>query len=377
MVGCLYISEFSAWALQAQRRDLHALAVYHNGRIVARSRFLVQAGMLLGDPLDRARALFPDASFFARDASFDQAVWDGVLRRIHEVTPYLQPLVCGTAFFRPYALPEARLLAEDLGVRVGLGPNTHVARIAAVRSASGSVLQIGFDAVTRFLAQTKVSVLPHLGFDEEIPARLDLFGLGTLDKVRLLTHQHLRVQFGDVGSALHDLLHPPFGARRVSLYVPPPTIGEHFSFDFATDDFTLVSSLLDRMIQRAALRLGRFRCSRLYLRLDPFECSEASRRAQRTLRSPSSDPLVIGRAATYLLQRLLANPIELSSLSVSLTGLENPTHTQASLFFDRPPLSKTIERIEERFPGAALRAVVVHPEAPFPEDRVRFVPFSE
>lgn len=360
-----------------QRPDCQAIAVYHAGRIIARSRLLRQAGMLLGDPLDRARALYPDASFFERDVPFEQASWEGVLRRINEITPRLQSLEPGVAFFKPYDFSEVRLLAGQLAAQVGLASNKGIARIAALRSAPGAVLQIRTDAVQRFLSCTSPSVLAELGFEEELISRLDLFGLTTLDRVAALSRRHLRVQFGEAGLDLFALLHPSPESTCVPVYVPPATITETFAFDSAPSDLPSLASLLDAMVRRAVVRLGRFSCNCIMLRLQPVESADGCRLAQRVFKNPTADPHVITRAAGYLLKGALADPFELSSVSLSLAGLENPSHAQGALFFERQPLRAAIERLDQRFPGAIRRALLVCPGAPFPEDSVRLIPFLE
>ena len=377
MVGCLYISEFPAWALQRRQPERRAVAVYHAGRIIARSRFLCQAGMLLGDPLDRARALFPKACFFDRDAPFEQAVWDGVLQRINKTTPFLESLERGVAFFKPYDFSEACALAGQLVVRGGLGPDKGIARIAAARSAPGSVLQIRDAVVARFLSRTSVAVLSELGFDEDLPVRLTLFGLTTLDKVRALTKRHLIVQFAAAGSALFDLLHPASDAARVPAYVPPATITESFRFDSGVCDFVHLSNLLDSMARRAVLRLGRSVCTRIALRLQFAESCLPPVYGQRALKTPAADPGVVVRAANFLLRSALTAQDEVVLIEFTLAGLESARHSQASLFFERPPLDAAIEHLDERFPGAIRRAVLLRPSAPFPEDSVRLVPFAD
>ena len=377
MVGCLYISEFPAWALLQQQPEQRAVAVYHAGRIIARSRFLCQAGMLLGDPIDRARALFPEACFFDRDAPFEQAVWDGALQRINEITPFLESLERGVAFFKPYDFSETCVLAGRLVVRVGLGPDKGIARIAAVRSAPGSVLQIRDAVVSRFLSRTSVAVLSEFGFDKDLPARLTLFGLTTLDKVRVLTKRHLTVQFAAAGSALFDMLHPAPGTARIPAYVPPATITESFRFDSGMRDFVHLSNLLDSMARRAVLRLGRSVCTRIALRLQFAESCLPPAYGQRDLKTPTADPGVVGRAANFLLCGALIPPGEVGLIELTLAGLQSPRHSQASLFFERPPLDAAIKHLDERFPGAIRRAVLLRPGAPFPEDSVRLVPFAD
>jgi hypothetical protein len=377
MVGCLHISEFPAWALRVQLPKHHAIAVHQGGKIIARSRFLYQAGMLLSDPLERATALFPDALFFARDIPLEQAVWEGVLQRINAITPCIESFAHGVAFFEPQESLEVCQLADQLLVRIGLGPNKSISRIASVRAALGSVLQISAAAAPRFLSKTQVTVLSEVGLDDELPARFELFGLTTLDMVGALTKQHLRVQFGAAGLAVFDLLHPSPEDARVSVYVPPAVISESFALDHAGETLQQLSFLLDRIVLRAVVRLGPLCCSRITLRLRAAGGDGQPRIAQRALKAATSDAGVIGRAASHLLQQALDTPLAVSSLELSLGGLKNSPLSQASLFFERPPLRPAVMRIEERFPGKIWRALLIHPDAPFPEDRTRLVPFSE
>ena len=377
MVGCLHIPEFSAWARQLQSPSLRAIAVYHGGRIVARSRYLCQAGMLLGDPVGRARALFPKASFFRQDTQHEHDVWEHVLARINMSTPRVESVSLGTAFFKPYKQSETSELARSLAVQLGVGPNRNISRIAAVRSAPRSVLLIRRGTVDRFLASTVTPVLHRLGFDDDLVARLALYGLTNLALVRSLTRQHLSVQFGEPGVALFNLLHPAPSEPPVSLYTPPAVIHETTELDFHGADFSQTSALLSAMVCRAVSRLGTLCCRSIRVQLKLSRTNESPLFVIRSLKKPSSDPAVIARAADYLLHQLLATPFEISALEVTLCGLENPVSTQAGLFFERPPLHAAIADLEERFPGMILGASVVCPAAPFPENQVRLSPFSK
>jgi hypothetical protein len=97
---------------------------------------------------------------------------------------------------------------------------------------------------------------------------------------------------------------------------------------------------------------------------------------QRILRKPSASVGEVIRAASALLKSLMQEVAGGTELSLTIGGLRNPHHQQASLFFERPPLSGAVSNLEERFPGSARRATVVNPDAPFPEDAVCYSPFK-
>ena len=125
--------------------------------------------------------------------------------------------------------------------------------------------------------------------------------------------------------------------------------------------------------RRAAKRLGHRLCRRVALQLTHKKGGISLR--QRVLKKATADSGEIFRAATYLLGQIIQDTDEVDELSLVLGGLRNPRHRQASLFFQRPSFSDTVANVEERFPGAIRRALVVNPDAPFPEDAVCFTPF--
>jgi hypothetical protein len=378
MVGCLYISDFPAWARQSQHPEWRAIAVYSRGEIIARSRLLKQRGLTIGDSLDRARTLFPDARFFEQDQPFEQSVWEGVVQRINEVTPFLSPVGHGWAFFRPHDFSEACELSGSLLARVGLGPNRSIARLSALRSASGSVLQVKRESAERFLASTKVEILTGLGFEESLVERFLLFGLTSLAAVKELTRKHLDAQFGEAGLALHDLLHPDTRSEQVPLYTPPPAILESFDLEDVPLEWLPTNHLLERLSRRASNRLGNRLCRRITLQFTSRRNTEkgnGKRIGQRVLKKPTANQGEIFRTASFLFGQLVESTLVADELTLSLSGLQNPRHRQASLFFERPPIADAVSSLEERFPGAIRRAMIITPDAPFPEDAVRYVPF--
>jgi hypothetical protein len=349
--------------------------VYKRGEIIARSRSLGQRGLCVGEKLDRARALFPAAHFFEHDHPFEDAVWEGVVHRINETTPFLCPAGHGWAFFKPYSFSEACQLAGSLIAKVGLGKNRAIAQFAALRSASGSVLQVKDGVVDRFLASTGVDILLDLGFDEVVVERLTLFGLSSLSHLQPLTKRHLEAQFGTVGTDLYDLLHPGPRAEHVPLYSPPATISEIFDLDGAPLEWLPTNHLIEQLCLRATRRLGNRLCRRITLELKRTDGVAALQ--QRILKKPTANPSRIVSAASFLLKELLADNHAKTELVLTLGGLQNPSARQASLFFERPPVSSAVKSLEDRFPGAIRRAVVVNPDAPFPEDIIRYEPFHQ
>lgn len=374
MLGCLYISDFEAWARQTQYPAWRKIAIYRDGEIIARSHLLEQRGLVRGERLERARVLFPDTRFLEQDRPFEQAVWEGVVQYLNEVTPFLSPVEPGWAFFRAHSFSDTCELAVTLRARVGLGANCSIARLAALRAAPGSVLQVKQGAVNRFLASTEVEILAHLGFEESLTEGLRLFGLTSLASLKRLTQRHLKAQFGTDGVTLYELLHPSAESERIPLYSPPATITESFDLDGAPLEWLPINHLIEKLSRRAVKRLGSRLCRRITLQLNKGAAREHDIR-QRILKKPTASLGEITRAASMLLEQLLGDASEADELTLSLSGLSNRRYRQTTLFFERAPLVDAVSNLEERFPGAIRRAIVVNPDAPFPEDAVRYEPF--
>lgn len=374
MIACLFIPDFPAWVRQSQHPEWRKIAVFNRGLIVARTTLLKRSGLSIGEPLERARAIFPKACFFEQDHPMEQAAWENVLQKIHETTPFLSPVGQGCVYFSPFNFEEACDLAGALVAGIGLGPNRLIARIAAIRSAAGSVLQIKHNAATRFLASTKTNVVLEAGFEPKLVDRLALFGLHSLADVQQLTRKHLDAQFGQSGVDLFDFLHPSKRAEQVPLYTPPPAITETYNLDGAPFEWLPLEYLIRKLSGQAAQRLGNRHCKRIMLELT-CRTGETRRVKQRILKRATSNSREIQRAALALAKQLVdqSSP-EMEALTLTLTSLRTAQQHQPSLFFERPLPFEAISSIEDRFPGSVRRAVLVNPDAPFHEDAVRFVP---
>lgn len=375
MVGCLYIADFPAWARQSQRPGLSSVAVYNQGVVIARSRFLSQAGLSKGSSLARAQTLFPDALFFEQDPAFERAIWERVIQDLNATTPFLLPLTNGHVLFCPHSFSEICTLTESLRVRVGLAPDRSIAQLAAMKSAPGSVLKISPSGAARFLTSTGVCVLVELGYDVQLVDRLRLFGLNDLTAVGRLSAQQLDAQFGKPGLRLYSFLHPDKSSARIPLFSSPATISASIDLDPIPIESLRLEPLLHNLVERVSLELG-LRRSRWMTLCLVTSMAQNGRLAQRIFREPLSATDQLYRAAGTLLPLVIREGEDLSCLKVSLGGLCNASVHQGSLFFERPTLHGVLENLDARFPGSARRAVITNPDAPFPEDAVQFLPFT-
>lgn len=405
--GCLYVPAFPAWALSRVLPGNGPVVALVSGRAAVWSRVPALKEVRPGDRPDRILRLCPEARVHARDASVEDAAWDDVLQRLHGVTPFVAPSGPPFATFRvdsgvvvdstrglgpvrkddsgarasgartdgrEWADPAGALstLVRDLGIRVGLGADRSMARLAAVRAADRHVLAVPADRRRSFLSRFSVDFLVELGYPERLPAQLRLFGYQVLGSLESLTRRHLEGQFGKDGVTLHALLHPP-PVAPVGLYVLPPNRVASFEPEEAIDPGA-VAPVLRMLARQAAQELGELRSQRLVIELHVARRPDP-RTAGRLLPEPHRDPETLARFAIRLLDETVEAGDRVERVVLRLEALRRPTVTQASLFDLRPALLGAVRRVHRRYPEAIRRAVC-RPDALFPEEDLLFESFE-
>lgn len=375
MVACIYIPQFPAWAMYRCARPERPVVVIHRGAVVAASPRAVKMGVVAGMAVGRATALVPGAQISVRDRALEAAAWEEALEGALDLTPYVESTEAGWAYVRDAAPSDLAALARRLGARVGIAPARSLARIAAVRAAPRYVLPVDSADVTAFLSQTSTDVLRHLGFEREVPERLPLLGLPTLQSVRGLTRRHLVAQFGEEGAALYALLHPPADEPPVSAFAPPPTLRSRTDLDDDVREPGEILPLVHGLAREVAAALGPFLCRRMTVRLWT-RGDERPRSAGRVITDATQDAKQLERLAESLALNLLGEDTWVQGAAVELAGLTRGASEQAALWRARPSARMAARGVHRRFPGAIRRAMVVT-DALFHEDAVRWEPFPD
>ncbi len=390
-IGCLSLSDFEAWARLQQTKKAKQIAVHHRDHITARTRALRVSGLQIGESIERARALFPNAIFHEHDHTFQAEVWDSVIRRLYSITPYIEPASIGTSFFRPYQLHEVRGLAGRLKAGIGIAYSRSIARIASLRTAQGGMLDIKDTNIDSFLQNTKVDILAELGFEKELSERFKLFGLTNLYSLQNLTRRHLAAQFGETGMTLFTLLHPDEKEHPVLPYIPPPVVSTTFDLDHPAREPHTLFPLIDLLIKRNLTKLEGMLCKRIRVEAEihksagrPYEA------AQRILKQPSDNLRELRTIGERLLVSVVSRGDKLNisetdevvaekgviGLTVTMGLLSPPDVIQGRLFFERADVLNAIDNVEVRFPGGILRPVIIHQDAAFPEDRTDLIAWA-
>jgi nucleotidyltransferase/DNA polymerase involved in DNA repair len=362
--GCLVVPRFPLACELADRPELwgRPVVVAHPDAPVvwstspAASADGVTEGQRLSEALGRCPSLVVldprPARYEARDAA--------ILDALERVVPRVEPVGLGTAYLdltglvRCYRSPDAlhaALLAcapGDLRPRLGVGPTTFVARLAALKPRSRrdrrDVRVVAPAEVDTFVAPVPVAALP---VDADVIRRLRLVGITTVGELAALPRRALVAQFGAEGTRLVGLLDGV--AEPVRPRPREERLRERSAFPeplTSREALLAAAAQLLRRVLRHPRRRGRV-ARQLVVRAE----TEQGKRWESTvtLRHARSDRDGVWTALAPVLERA-ALPGPVSELSVELGGLRPSRGWQGELLEARsgPRASpERHERIEE------------------------------
>lgn len=363
MYSCLYIPHFPAWVVERTLEKRRPVVVVASGRVVAASARLRRHGVEAGISAERAETLVPDALIQQREAALEEAAREEVLYRLHAITPFIEPAAPDVVYFRGADEEQLRSFVREMGVRAGTAPHRPTALLAALRTATGSMLPIPPRRLQGFLQRFPLQLLTELGFDTDFLKRLALFGLSSPSDMLHLTRRHLEVQFGDDGVRLYEMLHPS-EEPPIPLFRPPPVIRVAFDFEPAVEEPGELLPVLRHLVEEAVQKLGTMHCRRLRLFLHE---KDVVREGCRLLPESTSAAKTIFNLSKLLLESLLEEKRRIDVLDLELGALHYADSTQTSLFLERPSIYRAVKAINRRFPGA-IKQATIRDGGVFPED---------
>lgn len=357
--------------------------------IVHERGMVVSPHSLKGMQAERVRELYPNTPLLVRQPSLEDAAWDAIVERVFALTPYL-------------CVHNRRITAELPGVpagivshfnaRCGIAPSPTMSLLAALSAETGAdpvVVADGQEA--SYLESLPVGTLlelPELDIDVRMAEKLELFGLGSVGRLRMLTAAQLKAQFGQSGALVHALLgstsiktdgvrgREPAGR---TMYELPPTIAERERFMDGIREpalLTLAAGGLCNKVTKALLR-GPWKTSRIEVSL--LDKTDAPMKtASRILRAPTSDARCIATQVQTMLEGLAGRGVWAWGVHLKLASLSRPAPHQLSLSSKmlmgrgcQETITRTASALQEalvkRFPGAAKRIDVVDPWAYTPD----------
>ena len=383
-LACFYIPHFAAWALAHRWSEDSAsgdrnpvIAACAHGRVLATTPSL-RGTVAIGDLMDRARRLAPEALFLLRDPAVERTLWDHVLFRLYDLTPQVQPvpdpLVTSLRSGRRkpansgclYEVPATGLWdngawamlqgpdhgrlqasATDLGACVGVSSTRSWAMLAAAYAetgsksgSSGSVTSVPAHMIGAFLRQAPVALLETLRFDPDLIERLGLFGMRAVHHAIHITRRQLHAQFGSEGVRLFELLHPVDTEPPVALFDPCVLCASH-DFDWPVFEPGELQPVLHHLLAQMVTRLDG-RCAH-HVEIVLHGRSTRNRSASRILKEPTARLDVLRATAETLLHLVLTGATScrqqvpasrsVHRLSITFSGLTEVPGRQTRLFF--------------------------------------------
>ena len=390
------------YRIEAGRADLAELVVvggqpWDPGTVLDCSPAARRLGVRRGQPLGSAHTLVPEARFLAADRPLYSRSMARALEALAAFTPALEgetvpddhrfgQVLLGIEGLHRLWGDEATLVGRVVesvasllprSPRVGIGNTRFGAGVAAVvgsaRGARIGTIPSGDPTVEAdYLAPLPVTLLPA---DDEIRARLRVFGLTRMGQIAALSRSAVVARFGEQGGILHDFCRGldgrPLRPRR-----PIEHLRAEAELDPPVEDLEQLRFVLRQLCAALCEQLAARGSGAAHAILELELEHAAPLRVAQPLPEPVAAPDLIER---LLLARLTVAPptAGVSRLALQLDGTAPAAGQQLGLF--APQLARA-GRLEWQLAGLSirfgadrlLRARVKDPEALVPEERIEW-----
>ena len=372
--ACAWVSDLPSWALQRLEPTLREtpVIVLEGRRVIGCCEQSRKAGVKVGDALDRARTLCPEAAIAQLEPSGLAAAWSSALEAMYRATPWIEPVRPGLAYLAGLTGLECEALALELGLRIGLAAARGSALLAAL-AARGQGARLVKDDVA-FVNRVPVHYLRGAGVSSTVVERLRLFGLKTLGDVLLrTTQQQLEVQFASEGTLVW-VLASGSNTTPVPIYTPPSSLHVDWVFDPPALEPHEWSGVVVQLVAELIVRLGALLAGTVTLTLTTA-LGESS--VRQVLKAYTSDHKTLNNVAFRLMLEALSG-LEFSKLTLMLSDLLKPVPYQENLFgpLERPDVREAIKVVHQHYPDRIGKLEICRPDFPLKEKRFRFVPLN-
>lgn len=327
MIGCLYIPDYPAWALQYLDKQHNTapeagLAVVSKDRVLASTQAAQQAGVASGTT--RAEAEDTAVCIRERDRRAEAAVWVDVMQRLNAYTPRIESVDTGLLYFD---LVDAEALSDFLeatGVQAAWAPDRPAARLGALCARPGTMQRLTHRDITALVCELRIEHLLRLDYPLSMIEHLKDAGYDRLEPLQDVSRRRLQAEFGTQGKRLHRLLHPSRVDRApVPLYTAPDTVRRALHWDTPAVYWEQVQPALARLLSQAVSALGAKTCQRITVQVVDA-CSGAVLRDSRLLHAPMRTRSALSPVAHELLRALMQPGLKVETLRVALGVLAIP-----------------------------------------------------
>lgn len=342
--------------------------------VVSASREARRQGVNEGMSVRHAQRACPEAILFKADYPAYRLVFEEFLQMLSRYTPLLEPDSIGSAFMdvtagrNLFGDPSelcARIISEvsarlDMPLCIGCAPNKLLARIASGKEKWFIRVRPGCES--DFLAPLPVSVLDAV--DARIDKRLGELGVTNIGQLARISERVLARQFGPIGNLIHKQANGiDFSPVRAAY--PEEVITIEHAFISPVEEPAEIEELLSVMADQcvAALRRQNTLAGKVMLAIDSglqvretFVQDKMSwtnmAPACYTFKKPTDSAYTILQVLTKLLNSLMRPGMEISKVSIELSGLTQGESCQLSLIGPNERanrLNRVIELISGRF----------------------------
>lgn len=372
--GCLWIPDFAAWAAQQSEPKLQGKPVLvHQGRhIVAASTEARLAGAETGWTLHRAQAQLPDAVYWPLHGPTVNAVWSETIAALLEFTPYIESLKPGLLLMDVRPPGRVLLLVRQWQAQCGVADDRATAELAAFTAAPGTMRVVRSGQSAAFLRRVPLSILTCAGLRTDSLQRLAWFGWQNVGDLAHLTKRQLTAQF-DQAPLLFRYAQAA-DTRPLSFYRQSPVISTYFNFETPVREPYEWLPVLRLLIEQAHAALQGQGAQTIGVQV---ATDSGMQRGYRMLPCLTTESRPFNEVAQHILTGMMRTSAPMLSLRVQLGALRALPPTQTRLFGrERPSIGVAVRAVEERFPGALCRIVMLDKNAYLPEAAFRLEPIT-
>lgn len=384
-LACVLIPDIAVAVERQRHPGLEHIVVCDGPRVLAASPAL---DLLPGQPLRRARAMYPRAAFLPADHALYRAADRAMLGALQRVGPHAEGAAPGCAYLdisgldRHYADPfllASRITADvqaaiTLTPRVGIAEGKFVATVAASLCADGEAGVVPPGRERTFLADKSIILLP---FPPEIIERLHTLSLTTLGDIAALPSSAVEAQFRRIGRRLWELAN---GIDREPLRAQAPRemIVQRLEFESPVTANEALVLAGRQLLRRALVVLDRRSARRMHLQV--FARGRLLWERRETFREALSDETRLTLIVKTRLSSLTLGEAA-DTLVLMLDEIGRESGQQRRLITDATPqrdaVADAIRQIRVRYGRPmVLRAVEVDPCSRHPEERAALIPYD-
>jgi len=319
----------------------------------------------------------PQAVFLPPNMKRYHEVSDQIMEIFRRFTPLVEPLSCDEAFLditgARYLFGDGPTIAkkiktavlEETGLTcsVGIAPNMFLAKIASDLNKPDGLTLVPFDEklIHAFLAPLPVRRM--WGAGKKTQEILEAHKIRTIGDLQTVDPSRLAAWVGENSAAFFRRLAFGIDERELSTGSEEKSISNETTFDEDQRDAATVEAALLDLADKVGMRLRRagFYATTAQIKLRWTDFSTITR--QRKLDPPCCDDITLRETALELFRKeALHSPVRLIGFGVS--GLRRTADSQQLDFFQtlekktstrREQLSRTVDRIRERFGRKSLR----------------------